>query len=74
MDIFGLLTMTNEQNASDLHITVGVPPIMRIYGKLTRIGDKNLLPQETQEMVKQLLTEEQWQRLEKKGELDFSIS
>jgi twitching motility protein PilT len=74
MDIIELLTLANEQDASDLHITVGVPPIMRIYGKLTRIGDKNLLPQDTIEMVKQLLTEEQWNRLEDKGELDFSIS
>ncbi|MDF2533114.1 MAG: twitching motility protein, partial [Clostridia bacterium] len=62
MDILELLTQTNQQNASDLHITVGVPPIMRVYGKLTRIGDKNLLPQETMVMVKQLLTEEQWNR------------
>jgi twitching motility protein PilT len=74
MDIFELLTKTNEMLASDLHISVGLPPIMRIYGKLTRIGDKNLLPADTRVMVEQLLTEEQRQRLEEKGEIDFSIS
>jgi twitching motility protein PilT len=74
MDIIELLTLTNEKIASDLHISVGVPPIMRIYGKLTRIGEKKLQPEDTLGMVKQLLTEKQWHRLEKKGELDFSIS
>ncbi|MDF2593459.1 MAG: type pili twitching motility protein PilT, partial [Clostridia bacterium] len=40
----------------------------------TRIGEKKLQPEDTLGMVKQLLTEKQWHRLEKKGELDFSIS
>lgn len=74
MDIIELLAYTNEQKASDLHISVGVPPIMRLHGSLTRLGEKNLTPADTFEMVKQLLTEEQWKRLEDKGELDFSYS
>jgi twitching motility protein PilT len=74
MDILQLLTYVDDQAASDLHITVGVPPIMRLNGKLIRIGDINLLPIDTMDLTKQLLTAEQLNKLELVGELDFSFS
>ena len=37
MDIKELLAITKERDASDLHITVGVPPILRINGKLVKL-------------------------------------
>jgi len=37
MNIRELLAVTKERDASDLHITVGVPPILRINGKLRKL-------------------------------------
>ncbi len=74
MDINELLKYTIENKASDLHITVGTPPIMRQNGELIAIGDNRLLPEDTKGIVEQLLTQEQFKELEEVGEIDLSIS
>ncbi len=74
MNMFDLLERTIELKASDLHITVGFPPVMRINGQLNKFGDKILLPEDNLNLVKQILEEEQMRKLEEKGELDTSIS
>ncbi|RKD34594.1 type IV pilus twitching motility protein PilT [Thermohalobacter berrensis] len=74
MDLTELLSKTIEMGASDLHITVGYPPVMRINGELTKYGNENLTPKDNIKLVKQMLDEEQYQRLEELGELDLSYS
>ncbi|RKD27901.1 twitching motility protein PilT [Caminicella sporogenes DSM 14501] len=74
MDMLDLLKKTVEMNASDLHITVGVPPIIRINGRLERYGEKILTPDDTNRLVKQVLTENQFKKLQEKGEVDLSFS
>lgn len=74
MDIIELLKFTNESSASDLHITVGAPPIMRVFGKLHRIGETILMPVDTEAIAKQILNDYHMQVLEKKGEVDTSYS
>ena len=74
MDIMELLATTIANKASDLHITVGVPPMIRINGKLERMAETKLLPQDTLDLVKQVLTEKQWLELEQHGELDVSFA
>ncbi len=74
MDILELLKQTIDSKASDLHITVAVPPIIRINGKLERLGDVSLMPKDTIDLAHQILTENQIQELEAKGELDLSFS
>lgn len=69
-----LLKETLEQGASDLHITVGVPPTMRRNGRLSTIGDQRLLPSDTEALVRSMLTEEQWNNYQSVGELDLSFS
>ncbi len=68
-----LLKKAYENNASDIHITVGVPIIFRINGKLERVGDKKLMPEDTKELLFSLLSEFQKQILIKNGEIDFSF-
>lgn len=46
-----LLTAAFKLNASDVHLTVGVPPIFRINGDLKRYGTEPLKPDDTKEMV-----------------------
>ena len=60
--------------ASDIHITVGIPPNLRINGALIHLGDKPLSPSDTEELVKQTLSERQFEVLKDKGEVDFSYA
>ena len=74
MNILELLQKTIESKASDLHITVAVPPMIRVNGMLERLGDCALMPKDTIDLAKQVLTEAQLIELEAKGELDLSFS
>lgn len=74
MNLVDIVNLGTEKNASDIHITVGIPPTFRIYGELVKTGDKPLTPQDTKELTMQVLNEHQFRTLEEKGELDFSYS
>ncbi|MBA2173441.1 type IV pilus twitching motility protein PilT [Halobacillus locisalis] len=67
-----LLTAAFKLEASDIHVTVGVPPIFRLHGELKQYGKEVLKPKHTEEMAKAILSEELWEQLKDKGELDFS--
>jgi twitching motility protein PilT len=69
-----LLRMVVEKGGSDLHLCVGVPPIIRIDGQLTPAPFDRITPQESQRMVYDILTDEQIQRFESTLELDCSYS
>ncbi len=61
-----------ELKASDLHLTVGVPPIMRLNGELKRYGKETLKPIDTEGMAKAIIPAHMWEQFKEKGELDFS--
>jgi twitching motility protein PilT len=67
-----LLRAGFELKASDIHLTVGVPPIMRINGDLKRYGKEALKVEETEQMAKAIVPPYQWETFREKGELDFS--
>ena len=69
-----LLKIAKEQEASDVHITVGVPPKMRVNGKLVDMNYPRLQPNDTSAIISQILTPRQTDILEDKGEVDFSFS
>lgn len=69
-----LLRAAIDSRASDLHLTVGLPPMMRINGNLAYKGDVRLSSEETEGFVKYVLTNEQLNRFDKFGEIDFSYS
>lgn len=67
-----LLRAGFELKASDIHLTVGVPPIMRINGDLKRYGKDILKPVDTEGMAKAIIPKNMWDTFKEKGELDFS--
>jgi twitching motility protein PilT len=67
-----LLRAGFELKASDIHLTVGVPPILRINGELKRYGQDTILPNETEEMARAIIPAHMWAQFKEKGELDFS--
>ena len=67
-----LLRAMHEKGSSDLHLAVGIPPIIRIDGSLVPIPYEKLAPQDSQRLIYDILTDEQIQRFETELELDFS--
>jgi twitching motility protein PilT len=69
-----LLTLMIERGASDLHITTGTPPQIRLHGKLTPITQfEPLSPTDTQRLAYSVLNEGQKQKFEEENELDLSF-
>src|SRR5919106_952811 len=70
-----LLEQVLERGASDLHITSGAPPVIRVNGALTRLEQfPELAPDVIQRMVYSILTQRQRERLEQDLELDVSYA
>lgn len=69
-----LLKIGKENGASDVHITVGVPPKMRVNGELVDMNYPKLMPEDTDAIVNQMLSERQKEILKQDGEADFSFS
>src|SRR5437868_7048496 len=67
-----LLRLVVEWKGSDLHMTVGVPPIIRVDGHLHPTPYERVTAQDAQRMCYDILTDEQIQRFESTLELDFS--
>jgi len=68
-----LLQEMIEKKASDLHITAGLPPQLRVDGEITPTNHAPLTPENTQEITYSVLNEEQQKRFEAEHELDFSF-
>ncbi|PWB78821.1 MAG: hypothetical protein C3F15_00720 [Holophagae bacterium] len=66
-----LLASTRNQGCSDFHLTVSCPPIVRSGGTLVRAEQDAYDAQQVAGMIREILTEEQWARLEAEKQLDF---
>ncbi|NTW72378.1 MAG: type IV pilus twitching motility protein PilT [Eubacteriaceae bacterium] len=75
-DIFEMLKATSEMKASDLHITVGLPPMVRVDGALRPLttADGVYLPEETQKIIFSIMDDRQLETLQTKGQVDYSYS
>ena len=74
MDIFPLLTSMVEKGASDLFITAGVPPSIKLNGKVVPISNTPLSPEATREAVLSIMNEDQRKEFVKTKELNFAVS
>jgi twitching motility protein PilT len=72
-DLTQLLHEMLRQRASDLHLTIGIPPQMRVDGKIVASSDPPLSNDDIRGMVFSILTEEQKKKLESDLELDLSF-
>ena len=73
IDIKELLAFSVEQKASDVHIAVGIPPKLRINGKLIEVESPPLEPADAAEMIGATMHERHKQILKERGEVDFSF-
>lgn len=73
LDLVELLGITIEEKASDLHLTVGIEPIIRINGSLNKIDDEIIKPSDTERFAMQIL-EDRYEEYVRTGEFDTSYS
>ena len=69
-----LLRTAKEAGASDVHITVGIPPKMRVNGKLIAMNYPRMAPADTLQAVLEIMNETQREKFEERGEYDMSFS
>lgn len=68
-----LLELVVKRKASDLHLTVGAPPVIRIDGKLVKTEYEVLSPDLTKKLAYSIMSERQRQKFEENSELDLSF-
>jgi twitching motility protein PilT len=73
VNLHQLLTTMIEKGASDMHITTGSPPLLRIDGSIVPLKLSPLGPVDTKQLCFSVLTEEQRSHFEKHNELDLSF-
>ncbi|MBI3988776.1 MAG: type IV pilus twitching motility protein PilT [candidate division NC10 bacterium] len=74
MNMHDLLKTMVEKGASDLHLTTGIPPMIRLHGKVIPLdGHPPLGPADTKALAYSIMTDAQKQKFEEQKELDFSF-
>jgi len=74
LSIEALLSEAINRNASDLHISAGYPPVMRIDGELEDLGEKILTPEDVETLIFSILSDEKKELLEVNREIDFAYT
>src|SRR5690606_14075525 len=69
-----LLQTVVNTGASDLHITVGQPPVIRLHGRMRRLETKELDGDDTVSLMKQIAPERCQQQLQEAGGADFGFA
>jgi twitching motility protein PilT len=68
-----LLRLSVEMGASDMHITVGSPPVFRIDGELKVLDGETVNAETAERYARSIMNEQQYQIFKEQGEIDFSI-
>jgi len=74
MTFYELMERSIEMHASDVHLSVGVPPSARITGEIVPIDEAKLTPSDISQIAKEITSELQWNSLMTQGEVDFAYS
>lgn len=73
MEIKELLQIVVDKKGSDLHLTVGKPPIIRVHGELISLDAPVLTPPDTEKYMKALSSPEQFNKIQQRGGTDFGF-
>ncbi|HWD20059.1 MAG TPA: type IV pilus twitching motility protein PilT [Verrucomicrobiae bacterium] len=69
-----LLQLVVSEGSSDLHIRVGVPPVIRVHGTLHRVDGPSMKPEDTEELMRSITSEDHIQQVREKGGADFAFA
>ena len=73
-DMVSLLKMLIARDGSDLHLSVGNPPIGRVHGRLQFFGEEALKPEDTERLMKSIASVDHQQELGEVGGADFGFA
>src|SRR3954468_23532974 len=74
LQIDKLLETVVREKASDLHITTGQPPVVRLHGRMIKLDTKTLEPEDTAGLMKTITPERNQQELQEVGGTDFGFA
>lgn len=75
VDIKGILSFAIKNNASDVHFKSGLPPILRVYGRLVPVkGMERLLSEDVERLANTIMQEEHKERFKRDRQVDFAYS
>lgn len=74
MEINELLTRARQMGASDLHVSVGIPPKCRVNGELVNLTKERIMPPDSKALVEQMTPGRLVERFNRDGEVDFSYA
>ncbi|HEX3797850.1 MAG TPA: type IV pilus twitching motility protein PilT [Verrucomicrobiae bacterium] len=69
-----LLQLVVSEGSSDLHVRVGVPPVIRVHGILHRVEGPILQPEDTEELMRSITSEDHIQHVRERGGADFGFA
>jgi len=69
-----LLQLMVSEGAADLHVRVGIPPVIRLHGILHRVEGPVLKPEDTEELMRSITSEDHIQQIREKGGADFGFA
>jgi len=69
-----LLQLMVSEGAADLHIRVGTPPVIRLHGILHRVEGPQLRPEDTEELMRSITSEDHIQHVRERGGADFGFA
>jgi twitching motility protein PilT len=69
-----LLQLVVSENSSDLHIRVGVPPVIRVHGTLHRVDGPPMKPEDTEELMRSITSEDHIQHVREAGGADYGFA
>jgi twitching motility protein PilT len=69
-----LLQLMVSEGAADLHLRVGVPPVIRLHGILHRVEGPSLRPEDTEELMRSITSEDHIQHVRERGGADFGFA
>jgi len=72
--ISDLLQLVVTENSSDLHLRVGVPPVIRVHGILHRVEGPICKPEDTEELMRSITSEDHIQQVRERGGADFGFA
>lgn len=72
-DLIDFLALAAERGASDLHLTVGAPPMLRVAGVIEPLTEEPLSAEDTRRLVIDTLKEGQRVKLENEWQIDFAL-
>src|SRR5688572_19339996 len=69
-----LLKLVVDEAGSDLHLSAGAPPCIRLHGRLLKLDTRALFPEDVEKLASEIASPEQIRRVKEDGSVDFAVT